>query len=111
MWKSVSTCAVVLSLLLRVPVYAQQTLDFAGRVFDADTQRGVENLEVKLTPPRGVKASIRLATTDRNGSFVFRQLAAGRYLVEVSQGPNLLYRSELNTASATQLNVPLRRRR
>jgi len=110
MLRVVPACAIALLLLPGVSL-GQQALDFGGRVFDAETNRGLENLEVKLTPPRGVKASIRVAMTDRNGGFLFRRLASGKYLVEVSQGANLLYRGEANTGTSTQLNVPLRRRR
>jgi Carboxypeptidase regulatory-like domain len=111
MLRIASVSVLALLLLPGVSFSGRQALDFGGRVFDADTNRGIENLEVKLTPPRGVKASIRVAMTDRNGSFVFRQLASGKYLVEVSQGANLLYRGEVNTGTSPQLNVPLRRRR
>jgi Carboxypeptidase regulatory-like domain len=111
MSKWLVACALAASVAAAAPLGAQQAHDLGGRVFDADTSRGVENLEVRLTPPRAVRAPIRVAATDKNGSFVFRQLAAGRYLVEVSQGPNLLYRGEVDTATTSQMDVPLRRRR
>jgi hypothetical protein len=98
-------------LLLAAAAFGQQAVDFSGRVFDADTKRGVENLEVKLTPPRSVRASIRIASTDRNGAFVFPKLIQGRYLIEVSQGVNLLYRAEVDTTKVSRLDVPLRRKR
>jgi hypothetical protein len=102
---------VALILLLAPRAASQQTIDFAGRVYDADTKRGIENLEVKLTPPRALRAAIRLVNTDRNGAFVFRNLVRGRYLVEVSQGANLLYRSEVDATKTNKLDVPLRRKR
>jgi hypothetical protein len=102
---------VVVILALAAPANSQQAVDFRGRVFDADTKRGIENLEVKLTPPRGVKAPIRVVSTDRNGAFLFQRLVGGKYLVEVSQGVNLLYRSEVDTSSTNQLSVPLRPKR
>jgi hypothetical protein len=98
-------------LLLSAAAIGQQAADFSGRVFDAETKRGVENLEVKLTPPRGVRASIRIASTDRNGAFLFPKLMPGRYMIEVSQGINLLYRAEVDTAKTSKLDVPLRRKR
>ena len=45
-------CVAALVLLLAVPAGSQPAVDFSGRVFDADSKRGIENLEVKLTPPR-----------------------------------------------------------
>ncbi|MEZ5287228.1 MAG: carboxypeptidase-like regulatory domain-containing protein [Vicinamibacterales bacterium] len=88
-----------------------QAADFTGRVFDADSKDGLQNLQVKLTPPRQVKAPIRIATTDREGGFSFRRLLRGRYLVEVSQGTTLLYRAEVDTTKTSSLQIPLKRRR
>jgi len=96
--------------LLAGPVLRAQVGDFPGRVFDAGTKDGIQNLQVKLTPPRQVKAPIRIATTGRDGSFVFSKLQAGRYLVEVSQGTTLIYRAEVDTRKVGRLDVPLRRK-
>ncbi len=90
-------------------VQAQAT-DLRGRVVDATSGNGIENLQVKLTPPRQSKAPIRLARTTRDGSFTVAQLVAGRYLVEVSQGVTLLYRAEVNATGTTRLDIPLKRR-
>jgi len=87
-----------------------QTVEFKGRVFDAASERGIENLQVKFTPPRDVKAPIRLANTGSDGAFAFAKLLRGRYLVEVSQGTTLLYRREVDTAKVDRLDVPLRRK-
>jgi hypothetical protein len=89
---------------------SQQAGDFSGRAFDAASHNGVENLEVKLTPPRESKLSIRLASTDRNGAFVFRRLERGKYLLEISQGLYLLYRAEVDTAKQEHVEIPLRRK-
>lgn len=103
---------VAIFLTSAVPAIGQATaVDFSGRVIDASTKRGIENLEVKLTPPRGVRAPIRVASTDVNGGFLFAKLARGRYLVEVSQGVNTLYRAEVDVARMNRLDVPLQRRR
>ena len=89
---------------------SQPVRDFSGRVFDARSQDGIQNLEVKLTPPRAATVPIRLAQTGRNGEFLFPRLAPGRYLIEVSQGPHLLYRVEIDTTRQPQLAIPLQRR-
>ncbi len=89
---------------------AQGTVDFRGRVYDAASKTGVQNLEVKLTPPRQVKIPARIARTDRDGVFAFPRLVRGRYLLEVSQGVSLLYRAELDATSTDSVEVPLRRR-
>ena len=104
-------CVCALVLVLAVPAASQQVADFSGRVFDADSKRGIENLEVKLTPPRGAKLSIRVANTNGSGAFLFSKLARGRYMVEVSQGVNLLYRAEVDTTQTGRLDIPLRRKR
>jgi hypothetical protein len=87
-----------------------QASDLRGRVVDAATGRGIENLQVKLTPPRQSRAPIRLARTARDGTFTVAQIVSGRYLIEISQGVTLLYRAEVSAASATRLEIPLRRK-
>ena len=99
-------CAI---LLCGVVLPAQQAADFGGRVTDVD-RHGVANLEVKLTPPRNAKQPIRLGSTDSNGVFVFRQLAGGRYLLELSQGVYLVYRAEVDTTKQSRVEVTLRSR-
>ena len=50
---------------------AQQFNNVDGRVFEAATNRGIENFEVKLTPPTNSALPVRLANTDQNGQFHF----------------------------------------
>ena len=90
---------------------SQQTVDFRGLVFDAGSKSGIENLEVKLTPPRQTNLPIRLASTDRSGAFAFRQLVRGRYLLEISQGLYLLYRAEVDATKQDRVEIPLQRKR
>lgn len=92
------------------PVSAQAPVSFSGRVYDAATKDGIENLQVKLTPPRQSKAPLRLAQTARDGTFGFEQLARGRYLLEVSLGTTLLYRAEVDAVQTPRVDIPLRRR-
>lgn len=94
-----------------LPAAAQTATDVTGRVFDANSRAGIPNVEVKITPPRSSNQPIRLANTGNDGSFVFRQLPRGRYLIEVSQGYNLLYRSTVDTATQPRIDVPLQRGR
>jgi hypothetical protein len=93
------------------PALSQQTFDFTGRVFDATSQRGIENLEVKLTPPKDSRLTIRVANTDQNGLFVFKQLTRSRYLLEVSQGVHILYRVEVDANTRDGIDIPLERKR
>lgn len=93
------------------PLYPSRRLIFTGRVFDATSKRGIENLEVKLTPPKQSRLTIRVANTDQNGLFAFKQLARSRYLLEVSQGVHLLYRVEVDANTSDRLDIPLERKR
>ena len=87
-----------------------QFIEFTGRVVDAGSGQGIENLEIKLTPPKGVNLPIRLSGTDRDGKFLFRRLARSRYLIEVSQGLYLLYRAEVDTTQQETVEITLKRR-
>jgi len=103
----------LLGLILCTPlmvVYAQTFKAFNGRVFDAQTKRGIENLEVKLRPPTASSAPILIGNTDENGIFHFSQVKPGRYLLDVSQGPYLLYRAEIDAAQTSSVDIPIERR-
>ena len=102
--------AVAVALTLAAPGLVAQAADFPGRVFDAGTKDGIQNLQVKLTPPRQSKAPIRIASTARDGAFEFTRLVRGRYLVEVSQGVTLLYRAEVDTSKVRRLDIALKRK-
>ncbi len=107
---AVVMAGVLLAMLFAVAGWAQQPSDVDGRVFDQANGRGLENLEVKLTPPTRENLPVRLASTDPNGQFRFSGLRATRYLVEVSQGANLLYRAEVDAATQRHLDIPLQKR-
>lgn len=100
----------LLSWILVATAWTQQASDMDGHVFDQANGRGLENLEVKVTPPSGASLPIRLASTDQNGQFRFSQLKPGRYLLEVSQGANLLYRVQVNAGAQSHVEIPLQRR-
>lgn len=99
------SCTLVQSALAQ-----QSSVDLNGRVFENPSGRGIENLEVKLTPPTSSNLPVRVANTDQNGNFHFAQVAQSRYMVEVSQGPNLLYRTEIETERQNNIDVPLQKR-
>jgi hypothetical protein len=88
----------------------QASEPFGGRVFDAQSKRGIANLEVRLRPPRGSSFAIMIGNTDQNGVFRFSQVRPGRYLLEVSQGPYVLYRAETDTSKVHAIDIPIRRR-
>jgi hypothetical protein len=100
----------VLLLAAALPC-AGQSGDLNGRVFEAGSRAGIPNVEVKLVPPRAANQPIRLANTGNDGSFVFRQVPRGRYLVEVSQGYNLLSRTTVDTAVQPRIDIALQRAR
>jgi hypothetical protein len=99
-----------MSWLLSSPGWAQQAVDLEGRVFDSANGRGLENLEVKMTPPSNANLPVRLANTDQNGAFRFPQVRLNRYMLEVSQGPNLLYRVQIDPAAQPRVDIPLQKR-
>jgi hypothetical protein len=93
------------------PSVGQPVFDLSGRVIESESHAGIPNVEVKLIPPRSISQPIRFANTNNDGAFVFRQVSHGRYLIEVSQGYNLLNRSTVDTASQPQVEIQLKRMR
>lgn len=102
------------ALFLLAAVAAQlacaQTTNFSGRVIDAQSHRGIANLEIKLRPPSNSSAPVLVGNTGQNGAFRFSNVQVGRYLVEVSQGPYLLYRAEVDLSKTHQLDITVQRR-
>jgi hypothetical protein len=76
---------------------------------DADQQRVV--IGRCLNGMIAVNLPIRLTRTDRNGDFLFRRVAPGRYMIEVSQGLHILYRVEIDSTRQSRLDIPLQRQR
>lgn len=105
-----ATIVAFLACLLSVLAYPQASKPFSGRVVDAQTKRGIENLEVKLRPPSGSGSAIMIGNTDQTGAFHFSQVRPGQYLLEVSQGPYLLYRAEIDTFRVDSIDIPIQRR-
>ncbi len=89
---------------------AQSAGSLTGRVIDSTSKRGLPNLQVKLKPPANSHAAVVIGSTDATGSFSFNHIAAGRYLLEVSEGPYVLYRQEVDPAQTNNLSIPLQRR-
>jgi len=90
--------------------HAQASKSFGGRVFEARSKRGIQSLEVKLTPPKGSTAPVMIGTTDQDGEFRFAQVRLGVYLIEVSQGPYPLYRGEVDISRQDRIDIPVERR-
>src|SRR5262245_14911755 len=101
---------VVFALLPLQVAHAQASRSFGGRVFEAQSKRGIQSLEVKLRPPTGSTVAVMIGTTDQNGAFRFAQVRIGVYLVEVSQGPYLLYRGEVDISRQDTIDIPIERR-
>jgi hypothetical protein len=92
-----------------VPRVCAAAEKFEGRVHDDSTNAGIAALTVRLRPPKGSKEAEKLETTDAEGKFRFKDLQGDRYLLEVSQGPRVLYRKEVKIPTDTKLEIPLRR--
>jgi hypothetical protein len=104
---------VLLVLLVSFPAQfarPQSAKVFSGHVFDAQTKRGIENLEVKLRPPSNSSAPVLMGGTDQNGVFRFSEVKPATYLLEISQGPYLLYRAETDTSKTDNVEIPIQRR-
>jgi 5-hydroxyisourate hydrolase-like protein (transthyretin family) len=104
---------VVLAMVAFLPgqfACAQASKALSGHVFDAQSKRGIENLEVRLKPQINSTAPIMIGTTDQNGVFRFPDVRIGVYLVEVSQGPYVLYRNEVDISKSDNIEIPVQKR-
>jgi hypothetical protein len=84
-----------------------------GVVYSARTGKGIPALTVQLIPPRSVKSPKRVLQTDRDGNFRFQdrdtQKYLGKTLLEVRDGPTLLFRKEIDTSRAEfrRVKIPI----
>ncbi len=104
------TLLALLCCLVLAHASAQSAASLSGRVIDAASKQGMPNLQVKLRPPANSHAAVVIGSTDTSGSFSFNHIAAGRYLLEVSQGPYVLFRREVDPPQTNNLSIPLQRR-
>jgi hypothetical protein len=85
-----------------------------GIVYNEITRRGMPALTVQLIPPQSVKSPKRVLQTDRDGNFRFQdrdpQKYLGKNLLEVRDGPRLLFRKEIDTGRAEfrRIKIPIR---
>jgi hypothetical protein len=85
-----------------------------GVVYNPRTEKGIPALTVQLIPPRSVKSPKRVLQTDRDGNFRFQdrdpQKYLGKNLLEVRDGPRLLFRKEIDTSRAEfrRVKIPIR---
>ncbi len=85
-----------------------------GIVYNEMTRRGIPALTVQLIPPQLVKSPKRVLQTDRDGNFRFQdkdpQKYLGKTLLEVRDGPRLLFRKEIDTSRAEfrRIKIPIR---
>lgn len=96
------------ALLCGAHATGQSFAAITGRVVD-NTQHSTPNLQVRLRPPATSGLSGQIALTDGNGEFAFPRVRGGSYLLEVSQGPYLLYRQTVNVPSPP-LNLVVQRK-
>ena len=101
--------AFLLSVLLMVSALGAQQAVLSGRVYDAGSGQGITSLSIRLEPPKGVGDRQIVTFTDAEGRFRVPNLRAGRYLLTVSQGLNLLHREVVDVNGNTTKDVPLQR--
>jgi hypothetical protein len=102
--------AVMAVLTLSAP---GQTTMVSGRVVDSRTNHGIGNLTVVVQAPASSSPVAQsspqrvVLTTDKDGGFSTGPLAPGRYLIGVSEGPDLLYRKVVVVPQDASLIISL----
>jgi hypothetical protein len=89
---------------------AESSKQFSGHVYDTQSKSGIANLEVKMTPRSASNAPVLIGTTDAGGTFLFKNAQVGTYLLDVLQGPYLLYRNEVDLSKIDSVEIPVDRR-
>ena len=87
------------------PEAVRATATLRGHVLGADTGQPLRKAQVRITAPE--LRENRLATTDDNGRYEFKNVKAGRYTVSVSKGSyiRMQYGQTRPTAPGTPLDI------
>jgi hypothetical protein len=101
----------VVAFLQSVDAQSATGVTITGKVCDAGSKQGIPNLEVKLTSPKGSKGTVRLVSTGQGGEFWFKDLERNQYLLDVSQGVNLLFRDVVDAKKGDVTRIIALRRR
>ncbi|HMV85396.1 MAG TPA: carboxypeptidase-like regulatory domain-containing protein [Blastocatellia bacterium] len=99
----------LLFFLISLTARAQQ-LKLEGQVLEADTNRGIPALSVKLIAAPDLSQPDRITSTNRDGQFYFGDLYRGRYLLEVRQGVTLLHRETITMEGDAKKQITLKRK-
>jgi hypothetical protein len=103
--KAATSLVIFLALALssaRCAVYNAREKSITGRVLESPTSNAVVNITIKLTPPKASAHAQKLTTTNQKGEFTFRDVEAGRYLLEICQGLNVVYRKVFDTSHSSE---------
>ena len=95
-------------MLFGAQLQAQNLAALTGRVVDS-AQHSIPNVQVRLRPPSNSDLVDQIVLSDGDGEFSFPHVQGGAYLLEVSQGPYLLYRQKINVPSPP-LNLVVQRK-
>lgn len=85
---------------------AQSQLTLSGKV-SLQTRGALPRFTVRLYPPTASKRPTQVTYTDTAGNFKFAALDAGRYLLEIYQGPKILVYQKVLTLDRNQAAQPL----
>jgi hypothetical protein len=85
----------------------QRQLSLSGRVlFEAPAKKGAATALPRFTArlyfPKGVNRPTIVTYTDVAGNFTFKGLDAGRYLLEIYQGSEMVYQKALTLDGSLQ---------
>lgn len=99
--------AILIFVLAATLMCVARQYHFRGRILNQQTRRGIENLLVTLIPPNSSPEARRYATSDSGGKFRFDGLNADKYLLQVSEGPYLLFRQEIYPQHKDEITIQL----
>jgi hypothetical protein len=109
--------AFILSWVMITPISSAETVKpevgsavISGRIYEAGTRAGIADLTVRLIPPKDLKKSEKVTTTDEDGQFRFADLSGDKYLLEVYEGLTLLYREIIEGKQNTPKEIALKKK-
>lgn len=88
----------IMCLVLVLSFLQAYAFELTGRVYEKTKKQGIPELVIKLKYPKTLKKSEKITKTEKDGKYVIKDLQKGKYLLEVYDGTNIIYREviELN---------------
>lgn len=82
----------IICLLLVFSISYIYAFELTGRIYEKTKKEGIPGLVIKLKYPKILKKSEKITKTEQDGKYIIKDLDKGRYLLEIYDTTEIIYR-------------------